>query len=128
GRAYPEAQMTTFAVGNLDPSPLTSVDPRGNEVIVKQVANWEWMGRISRRVCTEFGSIAATCKAPRTGAEVKRWGVPRSTSRAIRLGRAVIRANELHKNPVASVLEAEVGKLLFSGKIVEVERRTTGGF
>lgn len=128
GRAYPEAQMTTFAVGNLEPSPLTSVDPRGNEVIVTRVASWEWMERISRRVCTEFGSIAATCKAPRTGAEVRRWGVPRTTSRAIRLGRAVIRANELHENPIASILEAEVGKLLFSGKVVEVERRTTGGF
>lgn len=128
GRAYPEAQMTTFAVGNLEPSPLTSVDPRGNEVIVTRVANWEWMERLSRRVCTEFGSIAATCKAPRTGAEVKRWAVPRTTSRAIRLGRAVIRANELHENPISAILEVEIGRLLFSGKVIEVERRTTGGF
>ena len=128
GRAYPEAQMTTFAVGDLVPSPLTSVDPRGNEVIVSQVSSWEWMERISRKVCTEFGSVAATCKAPRSGAEVKKWGVLRTTSRAISLGEAVMRANRLHENPIAAILEAELGKLLFAGKIVEVERRTTGGF
>src|SRR5437763_2549646 len=30
GRAYPEAQMTSFAVGILAPAPLASVDPRGD--------------------------------------------------------------------------------------------------
>src|SRR5437764_292402 len=34
GRAYPEAQMTTFAVGNLAPAPLTTLAPRGNEAVV----------------------------------------------------------------------------------------------
>lgn len=128
GRAYPEAQMTTFAVGNLVPTPLTSVDPRGNEVIVTKVADWAWVERISRKICTEFGSVAATCKAPRSGHEVKTWGVLRTTSRAIRLGKAVINANLKHQNPISAILEAEVGKLMFSGKIVEVERRTTEGF
>lgn len=128
GRAYPEAQMTTFAVGGLVPAPLTSVDPRGNEVIVSRVSSWEWMERVSRIVCTEFGSVAATCKAPRTGAEVRKWGVLRTTSRAIRLGQAVMSANRMHENPIATILETELGKLIFSGKVVEIERRTTGGF
>lgn len=128
GRAYPEAQMTSFAVGDLTPSPLTSIDPRGNEVIITRTATWKWMERVSRKVCTEFGSIAATCKAPRTGAEVRKWGIPRTTSKAIRLGRAVTGANRRHADPIAAVLEAESGKRLFAGKIVEVERRTTEGF
>src|SRR6516165_8808765 len=34
GRAYPEAQMTSFAVADLVPYPLTSIDPRGNEVVI----------------------------------------------------------------------------------------------
>jgi DUF917 family protein len=128
GRAYPEAQMTTFAVGDLAPAPLTSIDPRGNEVIVARVASWIWMERTSRKVCTEFGSIAATCKAPRTGAEVKRWGIPNTTTKAIRLGEAVMTANRRHENPIEAILAAENGKLLFTGKVVEVERRTTEGF
>jgi DUF917 family protein len=128
GRAYPEAQMTSFAVGNLAPAPLTSVDPRGNEVIVTRAADWKWMERTSRKVCTEFGSVAATCKAPRRGAEVKRWGILGTTTKAIRLGRAVIEANRWHLDPIETILRAERGKRLFAGKIVEVERRTTEGF
>jgi DUF917 family protein len=128
GRAYPEAQMTTFAVGNLAPAPLASVDPRGNEVIITKVASWKWMERTSRKLCTEFGSLAATCKAPRTGAEVKEWGIHGTTSKAIRLGRAVQDANHRHENPIDAILEAESGKLLFTGKAGEVERRTTEGF
>ena len=128
GRAYPEAQMTTFAVGNLAPAPLTSVDPRGNEVVVTRAADWKWMERTSRKVCTEFGSVAATCKAPRTGAEIKRWGVHGTTTKAIRLGRAVMDANRRRDDPIAVILEAERGKRLFAGKVIEVERRTTEGF
>lgn len=128
GRAYPEAQMTTFAVGGLKPSPLTSVDPRGNEVIVANVASWKWMERTSRKVCTEFGSVAATCKAPRTGAEVKRWGIAGTTTKAIRLGNAVREANRRHEDPIEAILQIESGKRLFTGKIVEVDRRTTEGF
>jgi DUF917 family protein len=128
GRAYPEAQMTSFAVGNLSPCPLTSIDPRGNEVVISQSATWKWMERVSRKVCTEFGSIAATCKAPRTGAEVKKWGIPRTTTKAINLGHAVNEANRRHADPIAAILKAESGRRLFTGKVVEVERRTTEGF
>ncbi len=128
GRAYPEAQMTSFAVGDLSPAPLTTVDPRGAEVVVARVPSWKWMERVSRKVCTEYGSIAATCKAPRTGAEVKRWAIWRTTSKAIALGHAVRKAGRDHADPIGAVLAAESGKALFSGKVVEVERRTTEGF
>jgi DUF917 family protein len=128
GRAYPEAQMTSFAVGDLWPAPLTSVDPRGNETIISRVASWQWMERTSRKICSEFGALAVTCKAPRLGSEVKKWGILRTTTKAIRLGRAVLEAQREHEDPIAAVLGAAQGKLLFSGKIVEVERRTTEGF
>jgi hypothetical protein len=128
GRAYPEAQMTSFAVAGLTPAPLTSVDPRGTEAIISRAASWKWMERASRKLCTEFGSIAATCKAPRTGADVKRWGIPHTTSQAIRLGEAVRAARRRHEDPIDAILHAERGKRLFSGKISAVERRTTEGF
>ena len=70
GRAYPEAQMTSVAVGDLRSCPLTTVDVRGLESIVDKVPSWKWMERVSRKICVEYGSIASTCKAPRTGAEV----------------------------------------------------------
>lgn len=128
GRAYPEAQMTSFAIGNLPMFPLSLVDVRDNEVIVTRAASWKWMERISRKVCTEVGSTAATCKAPRTGREVKDWGIHYTVTKAVELGRAVIEARARHDDPVKAVLDHEGGKQLFRGKVIDVARETTGGF
>lgn len=128
GRAFPEAQMTSFAIGDLPMFPLTLADIRDNEVIVSRAASWPWMERISRRVCVAVGSIAATCKAPRAGREVKAWGILHSITRAIGLGRVVLDARAKHADPIAAVVEHTEGKRLFAGKIVDVERRTTEGF
>lgn len=128
GRAYPEAQMTSFAIAGLQPWPLALVDPRGVEAVITRVPTWKWMERASRAITIEAGSMAATCKAPRSGAEVKRWGVPKTMSWAITIGAAVRAARAEHSDPIAATCAVTGGRELFRGKIVDVERRTTGGF
>ncbi|MDA9397914.1 DUF917 domain-containing protein [Bradyrhizobium sp. CCBAU 45389] len=128
GRAFPEAQMTSVAIGGLRPYPCTLYDPRGIEAVVTKVPTWKWMERASRKICVEMGSIASTSKAPRTGREVKDWGIHFTTTKAIRIGRAVQEANRRHEDPIAALLATEGGKKLFTGKIVDVARRTTEGF
>src|SRR2546430_1270518 len=115
GRAYPEAQMTSVGVGGLSPYPCALYDPRGIEAVVTKVPSWKWMERASRKICVEMGSIASTCKAPRTGREVKEWGIHFTVSKAIGIGRRVREARQLHEDPVAAVLEEAGGKQLFRG-------------
>jgi hypothetical protein len=86
------------------------------------------MERVSRKICTEYGSVASTCKAPRTGAEIKRWGILHSTTKAIRIGEAVRAAQRQNADPIAAILHVEPGKVLYQGKVADVERRTTEGF
>src|SRR5436853_539520 len=128
GRAFPEAQMTSFAIHDLTMYPLTLADVRDNAVVVARAASWKWMERLSRKACVEVGSIASTCKAPRTGKEVKECGILYSTTKAIRLGETVQSARRRHHDPVQAVIEAERGQLVFRGKIRDVARRTTEGF
>ena len=128
GRAFPEAQMTSFAISDLRPYPLSMVDCRANEAVIAKAASWRWMERMSRTLCTELGSTAATCKAPRTGAEVKAYGIHDSVTRAVRLGRAVLEARRAHADPVQAILAVEQGKRLFTGKVTDVDRTTAGGF
>src|SRR3981081_3694311 len=128
GRAYPEAQMTSVAVGDLRPYPCALYDPRGLESIVTNVPSWKWMERVSRKICVEMGSIASTCKAPRTGAEIKQWGIHFTVSKAIGIGRRGREANRRHEAPIAAILDEAGGKQLFRGKVVDVARRTTEGF
>jgi DUF917 family protein len=128
GRAFPEAQMTSFAIGDLQMFPLCLADIRDNETIVARAASWKWMERISRKICTEVGSTAATCKAPRSGKEVKDWGILYTTTRAIDLGRVVEDARVSHEDPIKAALDHEGGVLLFKGKITDIDRRATEGF
>jgi DUF917 family protein len=128
GRAYPEAQMTSVAVGDLRPYPCALYDPRGLESIVTEVPSWKWMERVSRKICVEMGSIASTCKAPRTGSEVKEWGIHFTVSKAIGIGKRVREAQRRHEDPIAAILDEARGKQLFRGKVVDVARRATEGF
>ena len=86
------------------------------------------MERMTRRACTVFGSVAATCKAPRTGAEVKTCTVLHTLSKALRLGRIVREARRTHADPVQAILDAEHGVALFRGKVSDVQRRTSEGW
>jgi len=128
GRAYPELQMTSVAVGGLSGDPVSLVDVRGFESIVHKVPSWKWAERIGRKICVEYGSVAATCQPPRTGAEVKQWGIHGTTTKAITIGAAVREAQRKHEDPIAAVLSVEPGKLLYKGKVIDVARRATEGF
>jgi DUF917 family protein len=128
GRAFPEGQMTSFAIAGLPMLTTVLADVRGIEVIVKRVADAKWMERLSRKTCIEMGAVASACRAPRTGREIKDHAILRSTSKAIRIGRVVGEARRRREDAVAALVEAERGTVLFKGKIQDVERRTTDGF
>src|SRR6516162_9346529 len=108
--------------------PFMAAAVLGLPVVVARAASWKWMERLSRKACVEVGSIASTCKAPRTGKEVKECGILYSTSKAIRLGETVQAARRQHRDAVRAVIDAERGQLMFRGKIRDVARRTTEGF
>jgi DUF917 family protein len=128
GRAFPQADMTSFAICDLSPAPWTMVDIRRNSLIFTEAEDWAWMERLTRRACVVIGSSAATCKAPRTGAEVKRASCLHTLSWALRIGRTVRAARAAHADPVAAVVESEGGITLFRGKVSDVMRRATEGW
>lgn len=128
GRAFPEASMTSFAVANLTPYPLAMADIRDNAIIYTRAADWHWLERMRRQTCTVLGAIAATCNPPRTGKEVKEGSHLHTVSKALRIGRTIRQARHAHRDPIEALLELEGGQLLFRGKVVDIDRRTTGGF
>jgi DUF917 family protein len=112
GRAYPEGQMTSTAIGGLAPSPLALVDVRGLESVVHSTPNAKWTERVARKICIEYGS----------------WGIHGTTTKAIAIGHAVREAQRLHEDAVAAILAVEPGVLLFKGKVIDVARRVTEGY
>jgi len=127
GRAYPEAQMTSVAVGGLKSYPVCMVDIRGLESVVHKVPSWKWTERVARKICVEYGAAASTCR-PYSGAEIKQWGIHGTTTKAIVIGAAVREAQRKHEDPIAAVLSVEPGRLLYRGKVIDVARRITEGY
>jgi len=75
----------------------------------------------------EMGGAAGLAMPYLRGEELKRTGIWHTMSLAKRLGKRVLEARR-KDDPAEAVLEVAGGKRLFGGKIVDVERRTTGGF
>lgn len=88
---------------------------------------------IMRAACVEMGTHAGAAQRPLTKAECEGCMVKNTVSQAWRLGRAVALANKTANiGRIGSVLVDALGgarasKVLFSGKIVEVNRRIYKG-
>ncbi|KAI7183561.1 beta subunit of N-methylhydantoinase A/acetone carboxylase [Hortaea werneckii] len=134
GRAYPTYWQTTLAVhapGELVPCVIDSGD--GKTIIMTKASNDEIVDRALRASCAEMGSRVGKAAKPTTTDRVRKFGVLNTVSLAWRIGRCIARAEAT--NTLSNVAEAvinEVGgpksaKILFRGKIVNVERRLFKG-
>lgn len=128
GRAFPEMQMSSFVIAGLPLYPTALADVRKNDMIIAKSQNAGWTERIGRKLCVETGSVLATCRPPRTGRQIKDSAIHGSISRAIRLGASILDARREHGDPIEAIIKNESATLLFDGKVVDVERRTAGGF
>ena len=55
-------------------------------------------------------------------------GHPRHHDQGDAIGHAVREAQRKHEDPIAAILGVEPGKILYRGKVADVERRATEGF
>ena len=128
GRAYPNVRMTSFAVEELKMYPCALSDARDNDVIITKSESWKWSELVGRAVSSSVGAFVTSCKAPRTGKEVKDHGLKYTMTKAIKIGNAVIDANKNNRDPIDAILQESDGKVVFQGKVSDVERRVEGGF
>ncbi|MBV9383747.1 MAG: DUF917 domain-containing protein [Streptosporangiaceae bacterium] len=124
GRAFPEVPQVTMHLAGISPSPAVMTDERGNLVIFQTISG-QWMERLERAAAVEFGGAASSTEFTLTAAQARGATVRGSVSLAIRIGEAVTGAEG---SPVDALVAAVGGFRLITGKILDVERRTTSGF
>lgn len=133
GRALPEAQMMTFAIEGVCPSPAVSLDYTGGSVYfdTKDTLLYE---RQVRNIAMAMGGMIFTVEHPMTGVEAKRAIIPRTISFALGVGK-VLRAGFGNAQQIEAPLKALIEKSdygifkhLYTGKIVDIERKIVGGF
>ncbi len=128
GRAFPEFQMKTFFVYGAPCCPMAIADEKGNSVIIRETVTPLWAERLARAITIQMGCVACYAVAPMTAEQVRRTAVPNTLSLARDLGNAVLQARSEGQNPLDAILATCPGQTLFTGKVVDLERRTTAGF
>ena len=121
GRAFPEGDMASMHVLGVSPSPAFFADERGT-VVTATPPDALWLERIARHLVMAFGGSVAGADHVMTAAVARDATVRDTVSLAWRIGEA------LDADGVAGVLHVTGGRHLVTGTIVDVERRTTGGF
>ncbi|MEQ9924404.1 MULTISPECIES: DUF917 domain-containing protein [Pectobacterium] len=127
GRAFPEAQMVTFFLDDLTSAPNTLADEKGNAVILNPIDGM-WSERLARAIVEQMGAACAMCDYPLRGSQLKRSAIKGTLTLAQDIGRMLRQAHQSGSHPVQSLLTVLNGHIVASGKIVDVVRRTTGGF
>ncbi|HJS90051.1 MAG TPA: DUF917 domain-containing protein [Steroidobacteraceae bacterium] len=127
GRSFPEVQTSAFAIAGLDMAPIAVCDVRANDLIIARAASGRWVEQLLRPLASACGSVIAICGA-HSGLEIKQHAYHGTYSRALRIGSAILKAQVEHRDPIASLLRAERGSALASGKIIDTERHVTEGF
>ncbi|NMH97484.1 DUF917 domain-containing protein [Pseudonocardia acidicola] len=124
GRAFPTMPQMTMNLAGVPSSPCVMADERLNTLVIR-AGSVEWTERLLRSSTAAFGGAAVAALYLMDVATARRATVPGSVSRALELGAAMTRAG-------AAPIDTVVGELaaveLIRGKIIDVERETSGGF
>ncbi|MDO8431637.1 MAG: DUF917 domain-containing protein [Candidatus Binatus sp.] len=140
GRAFPELQMSTFAIYGTTPGlPTVLSSDRGllfdNVSAMLKYAPPPADSRDSgdvrferavRKICADDGGLiylTAAFDQP----SLSRTIVRGSIHLALKIGRAVESARSANTDPIAALIDAGCGKRFIGGKIVDVERHFRGG-
>lgn len=127
GRAFPELQMTAFHLHDIKATPMVLGDEKGNFILLETIDN-VWTERLARTATVQMGGSALIAIYPLTGAQLKKACVKGTVSLSMRIGQAIRSARQKGENPIEDVVRVMGSKVLFKGKIVDLLRRTTGGF
>jgi uncharacterized protein len=127
GRAFPELQMVTFTLCGVSATPMVLCDDKGNSIVLDTVSN-AWTERLARAATIEMGGSALLAFYPMSGKVAKQAVVRGTLSLCAQVGETLRAARASHGDPVAALAGLLGAQTLFHGRIMDIERRTVGGF
>src|SRR5690606_31493754 len=127
GRAFPELQMVTLTIHGISATPMVLADDKGNSSVINAISN-RWTERLARCQTVEMGGAALVALFPMSGAQVKRGILRGSMSLIKEIGETMASERKASRSPADALVRRLDGKRLFTGRVVDIDRRTVGGF
>lgn len=133
GRAFPELFHETFHIYGVSGSPLVLTNDHLDTCVIETHDNFslEWF---ARGLTIRMGGVGYIAEFPMDGRTAKRVSVSGTIGLGLRVGRAIREAREAHIDPFDAIIETFASteytpaKVIFEGKITEVNRRTEQGW
>ncbi|TIC88621.1 DUF917 domain-containing protein [Nocardioides sp. GY 10113] len=123
GRAFPEVQMVSMNVVGLPPNLIVLADVIGNVSVVRPV-DGAWSERLARALAVASGAHSLMADYVLTAEDARDAVIHGTVSQAVALGSATVG----QADPLAALTDVLSARHLVSGKVIDVERRTGGGF
>jgi DUF917 family protein len=124
GRAFPTMPQMTMNLAGVPSSPCVLSDERLNTLVIR-AESVGWTERLLRASAAAFGGTGVAALYLMDVETARSATVRGSVSRALKLGAAIMGHDE---DPI-DVVVAELGAVeLTRGKVLDVERQTSGGF
>jgi DUF917 family protein len=123
GRAFPQATMIAMNVAGLRSQFAVMADVVGNVTVLRTV-DIAWLERHARAFTVAAGGIALGAHYLLTRATAPGAVIEGTVSRAVEVGRRLLGAAD----PVTEVADELGADVLVSGKVVDIDRVTDGGF
>jgi DUF917 family protein len=133
GRAFPNLYQETFHVYGVSGTPMALTNEYGDTTIITTHDNFmmEW---IARGITIRMGGCAYIAEYSMDGATAKRTSIAGTLGLCLKIGRAIRESRERHLDPFDRIIGTlsetpyQYGRVIWTGKIIEVFRRTTEGF
>lgn len=133
GRALPEAQMMTYPICGVSPTPALGLDYAGNIATLETDSTITYERHI-RALAGVMGGMITAVEHPMTGAELKSSVIPGTLSFSIELGR-LLRHNRGNAQRIYDPLrelfaDSMYGELvhIYTGKVVDYTSSIVGGY
>jgi hypothetical protein len=127
GRAFPELQMVLPTLSGIAATPMSIADEKGNVGVLMTVDNRS-AEALARSLTITMGCAAIISNYAMTGAQARESLAAGTLSLCTRIGRRLEEVRAEHGEAVAAVADELGGRLLHTGKVVDVARRTATGF
>lgn len=127
GRAFPELQMSSCNLKNLNCAPAVIVDCLQNSVVIETPCP-NTLEKFARALTVSMGSSSAIGFYFMNGVEIQDAVIPNTLTHALRLGAAIKSAREKGFDPIQQLIDASEGVLLGKGTIIDIEQNVEKGF
>jgi len=128
GRARPEIEQQIPWINGIPSTPAAITSRWGDTMIIEKAVDDYRAEDLGRAIAVASGGGAQMAMNPMSAADVKRGVIKGALSQAIMFGKTAREAVAQGKDPVAALVKASNGYMLFQGTVTKSETKGDRGF